>query len=199
VCDATAKLQALSCLSLSLGLSSSMPRLASLAAVEVQLVMHGLDVRSLGCFARCNRATRAASASPFAWRYCEYTLVLPLADDVFAPPWNVLLKQRCARARRSTMRFCSLRLVVPYDWTRILNAVIVLNKVMRCLRILDLEYATLSAKASLALLNRPWPGLEELRVGTRCIIATDAARQFPPHAPRLHTLCPSGSSRAMHP
>jgi len=48
---------------------SHRPTLLSLAKVELQLVAHGLDKTDLLRFARCCRATLAAVADDFAWRY----------------------------------------------------------------------------------------------------------------------------------
>jgi len=46
-----------------------------LAAVEVQMIMHGLDVVDILRFSGCNKFLRQASASTYAWKYArELTL-----------------------------------------------------------------------------------------------------------------------------
>ena len=51
-----------------------------LAEVELQIVMHGLEIKEMIQFARCSRRLmRMAVSSPFAWRYALLPVTTPVA------------------------------------------------------------------------------------------------------------------------
>jgi hypothetical protein len=81
-----------------------------MAAVELQLVMHFCDQRTLIALARCSRATLAAASQPFAWRSlsllslsCSSPLELSarMADSLLrsSPSNGRSLRQRVRRTR----------------------------------------------------------------------------------------------------
>lgn len=57
-------------------------RLASLATVEMQLIMQHLDAQSLLRLARCNKSLLHAADQPFAWKFTELFAAILTAVDV---------------------------------------------------------------------------------------------------------------------
>ena len=60
-----------------------------LANVELQLVMHGLDVKSLLQFARCSSQTLRLADTRFAWKFTVRRVTCP-TDDPPLPPTSLL-------------------------------------------------------------------------------------------------------------
>jgi len=69
-----------------------MASLQRLATVELQLIMHGCDTRTLLQLARCCRATIAAASSAVAWHHLPQRLNSSRLHDEDWRQWRSLLR-----------------------------------------------------------------------------------------------------------
>jgi hypothetical protein len=81
-----------------------MAPLSRLATVELQLIMHGLDLRSFLCLARCSRQTLAAASTEFA---CKHVIIILDTDNITRA--NMIAASRVLRWCGLAVSCCSFR------------------------------------------------------------------------------------------
>jgi hypothetical protein len=179
--------------------------LHALATVELQLVMHHCDARSLVSLALCCRRFFVAASSPFAWRECGTSLATRLTLRPVDVPsfWTKTKHERAQKNRppksawlrrggKSLLRFCALDVTVPRTASRTLVALalsILLRE--RRVRSLDMLLACVSSRCFEHQLLR-WPGamgsLEELRLPLMHQLTPSCATKLVASTPRLRSL-----------